>query len=497
MSLLRVSLLALLSLTFWSSWAHAERASDRGPNFVIILMDDMGWADLGVQDPRGSITPNMDALAQDGIRLTDFSVPHSVCTPSRAALLTGRYPIRNGLTGVVFPESRVGLPQSEVTLAEALVAAGYRTGYFGKWHLGHLPEFLPVRQGFETFNGMPFSNDMAVYARYEGSRIVDFNPDQRFLTRILTEATVGFIDDHKDEPFLAVLSHPMPHVPLFVSPEFDGVSGRGLYGDVIAELDWSVGAIRTALDERGLTDDTIIVLLSDNGPWLAFANHGGLAEPLREGKFSSYEGGLRVPALAAWPGHFTRGRVLTKPVSSLDIVPTFADLAKVDTSALPPLDGVSQARVWLGAKEEDLGERVLVYWEGDKISGIRKGEWKLVLPGKERLPRLLAIGWPGAVPANALSLYKIVEDISERRNLVGEEPSKVEELQNEIAVVEALLKSQKGQLPRPLREADLGVTDDLLGAVAPLQTSQEYRKRAIELRRQALGLSSAPDKGSQ
>lgn len=488
--MLKFSVHILLFKCYALFLVFGDEVRDHRPNFLIILMDDMGWADLGVQDPRGSMTPNMDALAQDGIRFTDFYVTYSVCTPSRAALLTGRYPVRYGLTDVLFPESRVGLPQEELTLAERLAASGYRTGYFGKWHLGHLPEFLPVNQGFDSFNGTPFSNDMSVNARFEGDQIVDFNPDQRFLTRKFTEAAIEFIIRHKDEPFFAVLSHPMPHIPLFVSPEFEGASGRGLYGDVLAELDWSVGALRASLLEQGVDQRTVILLLSDNGPWLAFADHGGQAVPMREGKFSSYEGGFRVPAIAAWPGHFQADRVLQAPVSALDIVPTFLELADLDMPVLTPLDGISQASIWLGADHEANSERIIAYWDGDRISAIRKGAWKLLLPGKGRLERLLAIGWPGAYPPNDLALYKLDQDISEQNNLAGSNPIVVEELMQEIARIEALLLDQRRSLPRPFREPDLGITDNLAGAKAPPQPSQAYRKLAIRQRMESLGLTS-------
>jgi arylsulfatase A-like enzyme len=275
-------------------------AADRPPNFVVVLTDDQGYGDLGCYGAKGFTTPNIDRMAAEGVRFTDFYVAQAVCSASRAALLTGCYPNRLGILGALNPTSKVGIGAGEKTIAEVLKPRGYATAVFGKWHLGHHPPHLPTRHGFDEYFGLPYSNDM--WAKnpsanfpdlplIEGDRTVATNPDQRMLTTWYTERAVQFIGANKDRPFFLYVAHNMPHVPLHVSEKFRGKSAQGLYGDVIMELDWSVGQILAALRDTGLDERTLVLFTSDNGPWLSYGNHAGSAGPLREGKGTDWEGG--------------------------------------------------------------------------------------------------------------------------------------------------------------------------------------------------------------
>ncbi|MEX2335683.1 MAG: sulfatase [Fulvivirga sp.] len=277
------------------------------PNFIIIFADDLGYGDLGCYGHPTIKTPNLDQMAQEGMRFTQFYVGANVCTPSRAALLTGRLPVRYGLTGgsgVFFPNSAGGLPQSEVTIAKALKEKAYKTGIIGKWHLGHLPEYLPSSHGFDYYFGISYSNDM-IHARnenfpplplYRNNEVIEEGIDQTTLTKRYTEEAVDFIKENKNQPFFLYYPNNFPHVPLFASENFKGKSKRGLYGDVVEELDWSVGEILKTLKELNLDKNTLVVFTSDNGPWLTKKERGGSAGLLFEGKGSAYEGGMRVPA---------------------------------------------------------------------------------------------------------------------------------------------------------------------------------------------------------
>ena len=285
-------------------WVVAD--DSQRPNFIIIFADDLGYGDLGCYGHPTIHTPNLDRMAGQGMRFTQFYSAASVCTPSRAALLTGRLPIRSGMCSdsrrVLFPDSAEGLPQEEVTLAEALKAQGYATACIGKWHLGHHPEYLPTRHGFDTYFGIPYSNDMRPCPLMRNEEVLEEPAEQATLTARYTEEAIGFIKAHRDEPFFLYFPHTFPHVPLFASDRFKGTSKRGLYGDVVEELDWSVGQVLKALEECDLGDRTLVVFTSDNGPWLTQSERGGSAGLLREGKGSTWEGGMREPAIAWWPG---------------------------------------------------------------------------------------------------------------------------------------------------------------------------------------------------
>jgi len=306
------------------------------PNLVIIYIDDAGYADIGPTGARFR-TPHLDRLAEEGTVYTSFHVAQSVCSPSRAALLTGTYPNRIGISAALFPGDPTGMAQDEQTLAEVARTKGYRTGAFGKWHLGDAAPFLPTEHGFDEFAGIPYSNDMWPIESsefpplpfLEGTLVKnpDMQPDdQRELTSELTNYAVDFIERHQEEPFLLYLAHPKPHVPLYVSKQFEGASGEGLFADVMMEIDWSVGEVVRALDEAQLTETTWIVFASDNGPWLTYGNHAGRAAPFREGKFTTFEGGTRVPLVMRFPGYIPAGATNPSTFMNIDILPTFAAL---------------------------------------------------------------------------------------------------------------------------------------------------------------------------
>src|SRR5262249_54406319 len=276
--------------------------AERPPNVVLIFTDDQGYADVGCYGARGFATPHLDRMAREGVRFTDFYVAQAVCSASRAALLTGCYPNRIGILGALGPASKHGIAAGAKTIADVLKARGYATAIYGKWHLGHHQPFLPTRHGFDDYFGLPYSNDMwprhptakfPDLPLFEGEKVVAHNPDQTKLTTWYTERAVKFIEKNRERPFFLYVAHNMPHVPLHVSDKFKGKSKRGLYGDVIMEIDWSVGQVLAALQKHGLDEKTLVIFTSDNGPWLSYGNHAGSARPLREGKTTTFDGGLR------------------------------------------------------------------------------------------------------------------------------------------------------------------------------------------------------------
>jgi arylsulfatase A len=415
------------------------------PNIIIIFTDDQGYADAGVYGAMQFRTPNIDRLAREGIRFTDFYVAQAVCSASRAALLTGCYPNRIGIHGALGPSSTHGLHPEEMTLAGLVKQRGYATAIFGKWHLGHHREFLPLRHGFDEFLGLPYSNDMwpfhpeAAPGTYpdlplmEGERMIQLNPDQRWLTRRLTERAVDFIGRHRGRPFFLYLAHPMPHVPLYVSPAFEGSSGAGLYGDVIEELDWSVGQILQALRRHRLDRRTLIIFLSDNGPWLSYGDHAGSAAPLREGKGTAWEGGIRVPALMRWPGRIPAGRVCREPAMTIDLFPTIARLTgaslgqrRIDGRDIWPLMAGSP-----GARSPQ--EAYYFYYHVNELHALRSGRWKLVFPHTYRTLGGLP-GGTGGMPVRyesgktALELYDLETDPGETSDVAARESGVVARL---------------------------------------------------------------------
>jgi arylsulfatase A-like enzyme len=421
-----------------SAQAQESAKADRPPNVVIILADDQGYGDLGCYGAKDFETPNLDRMAQEGVRFTDFYVAQAVCSASRAALLTGCYPNRIGILGALNPSSTHGISDQEKTLAEVLKPRGYATAIYGKWHLGHRPKFLPTRHGFDDYYGLPYSNDMwpkhpsgkfPDLPMIEGEKVVALNPDQTQLTTWYTQRAVRFIEKNKDRPFFLYLAHNMPHVPLHVSDKFKGKSKQGLYGDVIMEIDWSVGEVLSALKKHGLDERTLVMFTSDNGPWLSYGNHAGSAGPLREGKMTTWEGGLREPCLMRWPGHIPPGIVCREPAMTIDVLPTVAKLADAE---LPrhKIDGLD---IWPlivgqpGAKSPH--EAFYLYWNQD-LQAIRSGRWKLHFPhsyitlageaaGKDGQPG------PYKQAKTPLALFDLEDDPGESKNLADQHPEVV------------------------------------------------------------------------
>ena len=380
-----------------SGVAAAAEISPSAPNVVIIFCDDLGYGDLGCFGHPTIRTPNLDRMATEGQRWTSFYVAASVCTPSRAALLTGRLPIRTGMCGenprVLSPESAGGLPVEEVTIAEILREADYATACIGKWHLGHLPQYLPTRQGFDTYFGIPYSNDMDRIAdaprgtaAFRDSKVIYWNvplmrnteiverpADQNTITRRYTEEAVRFIEKSRQRPFFLYLAHNMPHVPLFASDDFRGSSRRGLYGDVVEEIDWSVGRVLDTLNALNLAQRTLVVFTSDNGPWLSFRQQGGSAGLLREGKGCTFEGGMREPTIFWWPGKIAPG-VVRDMGSTLDLLPTFAKLAGAKLPRDRVLDGADISPALLGTGPS--GRDVMFFYRGTELYAVRKGPFK-------------------------------------------------------------------------------------------------------------------------
>jgi len=363
------------------------------PNFVILLADDLGYGDLRCYGHPTIRTPNLDAMAGGGMRFTQFYAAASVCTPSRAALMTGRLPGRSGLTRVLSPFATGGIPESEITIAEVLANLGYATACVGKWHLGHLACYLPTRHGFERYFGIPYSNDMspAVASNptwkeappptplLRGAEIIEREPVQRLLTSRYTAEAVTFIREcsRAQQPFLIYLPYTFPHVPLFAGDRFRGKSPRGLYGDVVEEIDWSVGEILRTLSEMGQERDTLAVFSSDNGPWLVKKQDSGSAGLLREGKMSTWEGGFRVPFIARWPGRIAPGVVTEAFGTLMDLFPT---LVSITGGSMPPgrvFDGQDLSGVLF--RNEAGREPLMFYYSHMDLRAVRKGPWKLHL----------------------------------------------------------------------------------------------------------------------
>ncbi len=428
--------------------------AEERPNFVIVLTDDQGYADVGCFGAQGFETPHLDRLAAEGMRFTDFHVSQAVCSASRAALLTGCYSERVSIQGALNPGARHGLHPGEETIAEVLREVGYVSGIFGKWHLGHHQPFLPLQQGFDEYFGLPYSNDMwpvdydgrpfestARKALYPPLRLVEGNDpgdevrtlaDQARLTERYTERALGFIERNKQRPFFLYLAHSMPHVPLGAPLRFGGRSEQGAYGDVIAEIDDSLGRILGALEEHGLRERTLVVFTSDNGPWLCYGNHAGSAGPLREGKGTSWEGGARVPCIMSWPGRIPVGSVCDRLSATIDLLPTIAALAGAPLPARP-IDGVDIVPL-LEGRGGASPRRTYYYYYGGHLNGVRRDAWKLVFPHEYRSQRGVepgADGHPGPYGQGecALELYDLEADPGETTDLAQRHPELVRELQ--------------------------------------------------------------------
>jgi arylsulfatase A len=436
-----------------------ESAAAEQPNIILMMTDDQGYQDVGCFGAEGFSTPHLDELAKNGTRFTDFYVGAPVCTPSRAALLTGCYPQRVGLPDVVGPKGpawtkklwNIGLSQEEVTVADMLKQQGYATACFGKWHLGHLPEFLPTRHGFDEYFGLPYSNDMCPdnspewpdLPLMEGEQVIQLNPDQSKLTTRYTERAVQFIEKNKDRPFFIYLAHSMPHVPLAVSEKFKGKSARGLYGDVIMEIDWSVGRIVDVLKKQNLEKKTIVIFISDNGPWLVYGDHAGSAAPLREGKFTTFDGGQRVPCIMSFPGRIPGGRICHEMITEMDILPTLAHLA---AGRLPEakIDGLDIWQVISGELGTKSPHEAFYFYMSHSLEAVRSGRWKLHFAHPyQTVDKQGAGGKPGhSIQARIeQSLFDLENDIQERKNVADQHPDIVERLSKLAGSFDAELKA--------------------------------------------------------
>ncbi len=435
--------------------ADDKKQNSNNPNIVLIFIDDMGYADVGCFGATDYQTPNIDQLAIDGACFTNFYASQAVCSASRASLLTGCYSERVSILGALGPHSNIGINSDETIIPEMLKEKGYATGIFGKWHLGHLKEFLPLQHGFDEYVGLPYSNDMwpvgydgvphagtgkrksnyPPLTLFSGNQVIDTIAsleDQAKLTTLYTEKAVQFIQNHKDEPFFLYMPHSMVHVPIAVSDKYKGKSGKGLFADVMMELDWSVGQILKTLEENGLDDNTLVIFTADNGPWLNFGNHAGSADPLREGKGTMWEGGPRVSTVMQWPGNIPKGLEVNQIASTIDILPT---LAEITGASLPEkkIDGVSILSLMEGQKEANPRNQFYYYYGGELIA-VRKDNWKLVFPHKYRSyvgvePGKNGLPGPyGKGITTELELYDLDKDIGETNNLAAQFPKIVEEL---------------------------------------------------------------------
>jgi len=437
------SSLAVLLAAAAATLAPTAAGADRPPNVVLVFADDLGYADVGVFGARGYRTPHIDRLAAEGVRFTDFYVAQAVCTASRAALLTGAYPQRVGLTGAVDHRARHGIAAAETTLAEALKSRGYATAIYGKWHLGHRPPFLPTRHGFDEYYGLPYSNDMwpfhpehpDVYPPLpliEGETTIATNPDQSKLTGEYGRRAVAFIEAHRDQPFFVYLAHSMPHVPIFASEPFRGRTERGLFGDVIEEIDDTVVRILATLERLNLDESTLVIFTSDNGPWLSYGDHAGSAGPLREGKGTSFEGGVGVPFVARWPGQIPAGTVVTEPAMTIDLLPTIALLAG---APLPerPIDGKDVRPLLLGVPDAVSPHDAFFFYWGHHLQAVRSGRWKLHFPHDYR--SLDGPAGSGGMPGKytqrsiGLALFDLESDRSETTDVSELHPEVVKRLQ--------------------------------------------------------------------
>lgn len=442
-----------LSILLFSSSSFAQKS--KTPNIILIFMDDMGNGDLGVTGALEYQTTAIDKMAREGIRFTNFMSAQAVCTASRAGLLTGCYPNRVGLSGALFPNSKIGINSDEVILPELLKQKGYATAIVGKWHLGDKHEFLPRQHGFDEYFGLPYSNDMWP-VDYDGNPATDWRKDsfpplfimegnekkipintlddQAQLTRLYTEYAIDFIKRKKDKPFFLYLPHSMTHVPINASASFKGKSKQGLYGDAMMEIDWSVNEILKAVKSNKLDDNTMIIFTSDNGPWLNFGNHAGSTGGLREGKGTSFEGGMRVPCIIRWPGVIKEGLISNSLTSSIDIFPTLADVVNVKLPA-QRIDGLSLLPILHGDVTAQPRKEFYYYYRANSLEAVRMDNWKLVLAHPGRTYENFEMGMnghPGKADENfpvKQSLYDLRRDPGERYDVQNQFPDIVKSLQ--------------------------------------------------------------------
>ena len=447
------------------SMPGSGRSSSKKPNFIIIFCDDMGYGDLGCYGHPTIRTPNLDQMAAEGQKWTNFYVGASVCTPSRAALMTGRLPIRSGMCSdkrrVLFPDSASGLPHGEVTIAEGLKTRGYTTACVGKWHLGHLPQFLPTNNGFDSYFGIPYSNDMDrvggkgrqafLEPKVEywnvplmrNEEIVERPADQNTITKRYAEESVKFIKENKSKPFFLYLANSLPHVPLFVSENFRNKSLRGLYGDVIEEIDWGVGRILQTLRREGLAENTFVVFTSDNGPWLIFNEHGGSAGLLREGKGCTFEGGMREPCIMWWPGRIKPG-VVNDIGATMDLYTTILTLAGAKVPDDRVVDGLDLSPALFGTGPGP--RKTMFYYRGAKLYAARKGLYKAHFITKP------AYGKGDEKMHDPPLLYHLGRDPSEKYDISKDHPEVIKDIQKEVALHLANLTPGEDQLAKRIEK---------------------------------------------
>ena len=449
------NLLALIfgSLVVCSSVLAANPPAAK-PNFVIFLMDDMGYGDIGAFGSKLNRTPHCDQMAREGMRLTSFYAA-PVCTPSRASLLTGCYAKRVSLPQVIFPASKIGLSADEHTIAGLLKERGYSTMAIGKWHVGDQPEFLPTHRGFDHYLGLPYSNDMG--GEWNGAPDVpagkrkpplplvrDENvietlkgPDQDKLTGMYTDEAVKFIRGHKDGPFFLYLAHTAVHVPLHPGPDFRGKSHNGTYGDWVEEADASAGRVLDTLRELKLAENTLVIFSSDNGPWLIQGKDGGTAGPLRGGKGGTYEGGMREPTIAWWPGHIAPGSSCDAVAGEIDLLPTIVKLAGGSVPADRKIDGADIAPLLLGQSTQS-PRAAQYYFDGNRLEAVRSGPWKLAIVRQQERTRASGEAKP-PTPKEPFTprLYNLDSDIGETKDVAADHPDVVERLQKLVAEMDA------------------------------------------------------------
>ncbi|SKA92712.1 arylsulfatase [Prosthecobacter debontii] len=434
------------------------------PNIILIVADDLGYSDLGCYGSTTIRTPNLDKMAAEGTRFTSFLVAQAVCTASRAALMTGCYPNRVGLQGALNHTSLEGINPDEQLMPEILKKQGYATAIYGKWHLGTADLFHPMKNGFDEFWGIPYSNDNSKYhpslasempplPLYENEKVIETDPDQSLFTRRITEKSVSFIRRHKAQPFFLYVPHIMPHVPIFAADRFRGKSPHGLYADVVEELDWSAGMIVAAVEQAGLSENTLIIFMSDNGPFLSYGNHAGNAAPRREGKLTSYDGGVGVPFIARWPGKVPTGKVNDELFTAMDLLPTFISWIGAEKPTAK-IDGRDVSGILHGAEGAKSPHEAIAIYAGSELQAIRSGEWKLhfdhpyITPheprGKDGKPanwenmKPVAITQSGIegiasrhgyrVAQQALALYNVKDDVGETTDVSAKHPDIVERL---------------------------------------------------------------------
>lgn len=464
-------LAGLLVVTVAAMSASGRAATTARPNVVFIFCDDLGYSDVGCYGAKDIKTPNIDRLATEGSRFTSFYVSQAVCTASRAALMTGSYSNRVSMSGALNHTSTTGLHPREKLLGQVFKDQGYATAIFGKWHLGHHPPFLPTRRGFDEWLGIPYSNDngplhpvtkgIPSLPLYDGEDVVEVDPDQSQFTRRLTERAVAFIERNREKPFFLYVPHIMPHVPIFASAKFRGTSQRGLYGDVVQELDWSVGEILAALKRLGLDDRTLVIFSSDNGPFLSYGEHAGYAAPLREGKLTTFEGGMRTPFIVRWPGRVPARRVSDEPFTAMDLHVTLANFAGAKLNELKR-DGEDVSPLLFGAPGAK-GREEFWFYSGDELHAVRVGDWKLHVPhefltvaaepGRGGKPSNWANMKPQSiensgirgiasrhgyrVESTGLALYNVRVDPGETFNAAAANPGIVARLQERVAAARA------------------------------------------------------------